>query len=591
MLTDQVSSGENRVVDLAFARLMARFAGGLQPEIIKLVADLSHSLSQQHSCLVLKTDQSHLIEQLKELSIVGTGATPTPLVLQENRLYLHRYFQCEQRIARSLIQRNRKLEQAADWSDRLVKAFNNHGGTVDWQQMAALQALSRQLTIITGGPGTGKTSTVVKILTILMHEQPKANFTIKMAAPTGKAAARLSESIQSSLAGVPNPARETIPTKVQTIHRLLGVKHNGRGFRHNQTRPVVADLLIVDEVSMVDLTLMDRLLNALSPDTRLILLGDPEQLPSVDTGNVLADICRDKPGYSAGFAIHVKEILDVDIPVRQKPHHLVDAICHLEKNYRFSRHQGIGQLANAIRSGDPRLNSSADDDVQVFGLESLSPDKLRKEISSYYFEYEMLLGDSQTDALTLIESFDQTRILCPMREGTLGLVSLNREMEAHLESRGLKKAGQQFYHGRPILITRNDYQLGLFNGDVGICIRDGEKDQFLCVFLNSAGDLTSYHASSLPPHETCFAMTVHKSQGSEFNHVTLIVPSPGSTTVEQLLTRELVYTAVTRAKDSIAVYADNETWTMALGQSIQRMSGLSCLFEEAQPNEEQMKLF
>ncbi len=342
---------------------------------------------------------------------------------------------------------------------------------------------------------------------------------------------------------------------------------------------------------MIDLTLMDRLLTALAPETRLILLGDPEQLPSVETGNVLADICREKPGYSAEFAIAAKKTLNVDVQVRNKPHHLVDAICHLEKNYRFSQQQGIGLLANAIRSGDKDLNSSIDDEVQVFGLASLKTDRLRKEISSYFFEYEMLLADPQADVLTLIQCFDQTRILCPTREGTLGLLSLNIEIESHLESRGLKRAGQSFYHGRPILITRNDYQLGLFNGDVGICIRDETSDQYQSVFLNSAGEPTYYHVSSLPPHETCFAMTVHKSQGSEFNHVTLIVPNPGSASVEQLITRELIYTAVTRARDSIAIYSDNETWAMALAQSIQRMSGLSSLLEVTPSDDEQLKLF
>lgn len=595
--------GDIRPVDSDFCELMRKYSPEMSSEVSNLIADLSYALSQQHSCIDLKKGDSSLIDELRTLAIVGDGETPTPLVMRGHKLYLHRYYQYEKLIAHSLRSRNKiiarnnivsannTLDINPELTTQLIEYFGEPGRTVDWQQIAALQALTRQLTIITGGPGTGKTSTVVKILAILLGQENSDGFIIKLAAPTGKAAMRLAESIHQFLPQLPEEIRSKIPSEVLTIHRLLGMRGNGRSFRHNRDNPIVADLLIVDEISMVDLTLMYRLLDALPPQTRLLLLGDPEQLPSVEAGNVLADLCHGEPGYSAEFAIRVKEHLGVDIPVRSQPHPLVDAMCHFEKSYRFSHDRGIGQLANKIRSGETHLTSSEDDEVRTFDLDSLAGTHRRREITSYYFEYEMLIQDPEIDPLALLTSFEQTRILCPVRDGDLGIESLNGEIECYLEEKGLKSVGQQFYHGRPIIITRNDYNLGLFNGDIGICIFDASNDQIKTAFLDSTGGVKLYLASRLPPHETCFAMTVHKSQGSEFDHVTLILPRPVSDATEQLLTRELVYTAITRARHSIAIYADEETWSAALTRRVQRMSGISSFLEFVESNDEQLDLF
>ncbi len=589
--------GDIRPVDAGFRELMRKYSPGMSNDAGNLISDLSHALSQQHSCLDLAHVNPSLIDELKKLSIVGDGRVPTPLVMSGNRLYMHRYYQYEKMIALSLMSRNKN--SAADeiqnsnrkLSQQIRRYFGQPGGTVDWQQVAALQALTRQLTIITGGPGTGKTSTVVKILAILREQERNKDFTIKLAAPTGKAAMRLSESIQQFLPQLPEEIRANIPTAVLTIHRLLGARGNARSFRHNRDNPIVADLLIVDEVSMVDLTLMYRLMDALPSRTRLILLGDPEQLPSVEAGNVLADLCRNDAGYSAEFAIRVKELMEMDIPVRRQPHPLVDAMCHFDRSYRFSQDRGIGQLANKIRTGETQLASSEDDEVRVFNLDALGGNKFRFEITSYYFEYERLLQNPEIDSLTLLTNFEQSRILCPAREGELGIESLNTEIERYFEAKNLKQVDQPFYHGRPIIITRNDYNLGLFNGDIGICILDRDDNQIKTAFLDSAGELKLYLASRLPPHETCFAMTVHKSQGSEFDHVTLILPRPTSDVTEQLLTRELIYTAITRARHSIAIYTDQEVWAATVIRRVQRMSGISSFLESADMNDEQLDLF
>ena len=583
------NTGETRPIDAEFCELMRRYSPDMSIEIYNLIAELSHALSLQHSCLDLSGRNKSVTDELGNLVVVGDGQAPTPLVMRDNQLYLHRYYQYESSVARALTTRNNPLAWSDQIKDQLEKYFGQSGGTINWQQIAALQSLTQQLTIITGGPGTGKTSTVAKILSMLRENDKE--LVIKLAAPTGKAAMRLAESILQFLPELPEETRETIPTRVQTLHRLLGMRSHGRSFRYNNENPILADFLIVDEVSMVDLTMMHRLLDALPAHTRLLLIGDPDQLPSVEAGNVLADLCRRNPGFSTRFSALAKKLLAVDLPATKKQHGLTDAMCHFDTSYRFARDRGIGQLADKIQSGELQLASSDDDEVSVFNLEPLSTDKLRAEITSYYYEYEMLLQDSRSDASALLSNFELTRILCPVREGDLGVEGLNNEIEKHLEARGLKPVDQRFYHGRPVIINRNDYNLGLFNGDVGICIDDPEDNQIKTAFIDATGDVKLYLASRLPPHETCFAMTVHKSQGSEFNHVTLILPDPTSASTEQLLTRELIYTAVTRARHSIAIYANEKTWSEALERSAKRMSGLSSMLEDSEPTDKQLDLF
>jgi exodeoxyribonuclease V alpha subunit len=580
---------ETRPIDAAFSELMRSYSPNMSATVQNIVTELSQALSQQQSCLDLSGRGKALIKELGSLSIIGDGKVPTPLVLRGNQLYLHRYYQYESSVAQALIACNRTLPLHDHLEDQLQKYFGQASGTVNWQQIAALQSQAQQLTIITGGPGTGKTSTVAKIISMLREND--AEMVIKLAAPTGKAARRLAESILQFLPQLPERTRDTIPTRVQTLHRLLGMRSDGRSFRYNRDNLITADVIVIDEVSMIDLTMMHRLLDALPADTRLLLLGDPDQLPSIEAGNVLADLCRDRPGFSQEFADLTNKMLAVDLPVTKNQHGLTNAICHFETNYRFSMDQGIGQLANNIQSGEPHLQSSGDDEVSVYNLESLAADRLRPEIASYYFEYEMLLQDPESDAASLLSNFESTRILCPVRDGDLGVETLNSEMESYLEEKGLKASDQSFYHGRPLIIMQNDYNLGLFNGDIGICVNDPLDNQIKTAFMDPQGEIRLYLASRLPPHESCFAMTVHKSQGSEFNHVTLIMPRPTSAPSEQLLTRELIYTAVTRARHSMAIYADDITWSEALQRSVRRMSGLSSMLEFGEATDTQTDLF
>lgn len=573
-LDHRLESGEINFIDYYFCRFISELEDNrLNDNLQHLVADLSHALTEQHSCLDLsqKSNAATLISSLENMSSVGDGTRPTPLVLEGSKLYLHRYFSYEQRIATDLARRNRSLGvEAGEFGKAIESAFPNDNQEFNWQRLAALQALTRQLTVITGGPGTGKTSTVVKILALLLEGQ---ELNVKLAAPTGKAAMRLNETVNATLPYLSESVRSRMPDQVQTIHRLLGMRPDGRSARYNEKHLLPVDFLVLDEVSMIDLALMDRLLRATPDHTRLLLLGDPDQLPSVDVGNILADISRYPAGFSASVRQLAHETLGVDLPDESSTHLLTDAVCRLQRSYRFSSSKGIGQLAASIREGSVDL-PKGDDEVSILDVADLSV-RAGQTLANTYTAYLEHLKQKDVTANLLIDAFDRTRILSPVREGELGVEQINEKIEAHLRSTGWTREAHRFYHGRPVIIMRNDYTLGLFNGDTGITLFDPEDNQFKVAFKGIDGEIKWYLASRLPPHETCFAMTVHKSQGSEFEHVTLILPDDLRETGERILTRELLYTAVTRTRRDISIYLNRSTYERCIARGITRHSGLN----------------
>ena len=529
--------------------------------IQSIVQQLIRNTVNQHSCLQIMDPQVRT--QLIAHEIVGEPGEATPLILDHDHLYLARFYKFEHEVARLITNRNRAIE---DVDKKLLRSgLEQEFGAVehDRQKLAAVLALTRQLCIITGGPGTGKTSTVVKILRLMLAIQPRLNF--QLAAPTGKAAMRLSQSIAM--------LSPDIDSKVHTIHRLLGMRQDGRSFKHGPDMPVPTDLLVVDEASMIDLPMMHRLLLALPNTTRLILLGDPNQLPSVDTGNVLADLCFGDSGFSRDFARQAENLVD-EVPISAEPSKLTDAVCELNKSYRFTDSSSIGVLAKAIEKGETNLAASDDGTVTVSN--SYDPGRLLE----YWQDYLALLQSGAAEASQLLQMFERTRILCSRRGGTPGVKTINSAIESALEDMNLKAPDQDFYPGRPILITRNDYNLGLFNGDVGICIFTQAEGQYLAHFP----DGRKFLASRLPAHETCFAMTVHKSQGSEFEDVVLILTEEVGEATDQLLNRELLYTAVTRAKSSIIIVGDATSWQRAMGRSANRKSGMTRFLQLMAPD-------
>lgn len=488
---------------------------------------------------------------------------PRPLVLDSGwRLYLHRYWQYEQRLAAALHARAHDIAtDAAAIREQLDRVFDPPGAEIDWQRVAAALALRRRLSIITGGAGTGKTTTVVKIL-IALRQLEGVHTRIALAAPTGKAAARLIESVRQAKARLPLSADELagIPEEASTIHRLLGVRRYSPEFRHNADNPLPLDCLVLDEASMVDLALMCKLVEALPPDARLIMLGDPYQLAAVEAGAVLGDLARQSANSfsadcrqwlaKASGAVLAKGAEDTEAA-------LADTVVELQVTHRFAGH--IGVFAEAVKQGDcdQALRILADPEVADVRWHADSDGQwmdatLQQDIETWFESCR------HAEPRQALEQFDTFRILCAHREGWTGVLSANDSIEQRLRRIGLIRGGI-WYPGRPIMITRNDHALKLYNGDVGLCLPDA--DGALRVWFPDIDQPRAFAPGRLPEHETVFAMTVHKTQGSEFGKVLLLLPDRPSPIVD----RALIYTAVTRAKSEVLIYGNSALLRMACG--------------------------
>jgi len=499
------------------------------------------------------------------------------------RLYLYRYWKYEAGLAAALraMADDRPQLDIAILKSGLERLFDREeGGGIDWQRVAAAAALAGRFCVISGGPGTGKTSTVVKIIALLLEQPGGEGVRIALAAPTGKAAARLKDSILSARErlGERTGVAGSLPGEVTTIHRLLGVIPGSGRFRHDKDNRLPCDVVIIDEASMVPLPLMARVVEALPSHGRLILLGDRDQLSSVEAGAVLGDICDSEmlPVFSEPFARFVSDVAGQPISgVRDSPPAplLADSVVVLQRSYRFGADSGIAAVSGAINSGGgndalERLKSGRYGDVSLtsvpdrHGLE----DRLRGIVLEGYRDY--LLSEDPAEALRL---FDRFRVLCAMRQGVFGVDGINRVVERCLALEGLIAPRRKWYRGRPVMVTSNDYGLKLFNGDVGIALPDPENREQLAVFFPAAdGGVRRVSPLRLPEHETVFAMTIHKSQGSEFDRLLMVMPPFDS----QLLTREIFYTGLTRARSSAELWCADELVIAMAGRRIARRSGL-----------------
>ena len=592
LIRTRVEAGELRPLDYQFGRFIAQQGGSEQAVLIATL--VSAELAQGHVCVQLdnlplcspvlqqcirELDLRHL---KTEAELIGDGSTLTPLVLQQNRVYLHRYWASEAMIAEDLIQRSAASD--VDWNTLkagLDKLFGRGQQEPDWQKVAAAIAAQRRFAVISGGPGTGKTTTVTKLLA-LIGEQSIAQgqeLVIKLAAPTGKAAARLSESIAGAVSQLPlSPAqRALIPAEASTLHRLLGVISNSHQFRHNRDNPLHLDLLVVDEASMIDLPMMARLLEALPSAARLILIGDRDQLASVEAGSVLGDICRwpGEVGYSADQSQALARLCDIPPSELEKgyPSALADSVALLRKSYRFHDQSGIGHLARAVNQGDAQRfqTVATSGQYQDIELNMLSQESYRGLIQRTVEGYSRYLKAVEERAAPefLLKQFGRLQLLCALREGPYGVTGLNDAIRDALSRRGLVRGDGLWYSGRPVIITRNDSVMELYNGDIGIALPDEEGT--LRVWFEQSGQVRSVLPSRLPEHETVFAMTVHKSQGSEFEEVLLLLPPDDN----PVLTRELLYTGITRAKERLALWGTERVFRQATQRQTFRNGGLA----------------
>lgn len=560
------------------------------------------------------------VQALAQSPLVASahGESDRPLVLHAERLYLRRYWNYEQSVARALAVRIRDDRPVPDslpeWLNRLFPEPLVLDGErqTDWQKLACALAASSGFTLITGGPGTGKTTTVVRLLALLQGTADKP-LRIRLAAPTGKAAARLTESIGAQVASLPvdKAVRERIPTEVSTLHRLLGSLPNSRHFRHHAGNPLALDVLVVDEASMIDLEMMACLLSALPPHARLLLLGDKDQLASVEAGALLGDLCRDadQGHYQPERVAWLEQVSGerLEHPALQAGmpggYPLAQRILMLRYSRRFAGGSGIGRLAGAVNQQLASLarQQFGRDDVATVSLKGEQDAALNRLLHGgrgqavgygHYLE-RLNTGRPAVDtahddpawtnwAGRVLAAFDEFRLLCTVRKGPWGVEGLNQRIAGLLHRRGLLEAEEGWYEGRPVLVTRNDYGLGLMNGDIGIALRLPEEDGrrvLRVVFARNdgGGGLRFVLPSRLSEVETVFAMTVHKSQGSEFAHTALILPDA----LNPVLTKELLYTAITRARHWFTLLEPRAgVFEQAIGRRVERRSGLLAGLQE-----------
>ena len=503
-----------------------------------------------------------------------------PLRLAGGLLYLERYWQQEE-LVRAQLQR-RFAAPAPDIDQSRLSAafprlFDHEGlapGEADRQQLAAAVSALSRVSVLAGGPGTGKTTTVARLLALL-RDQPGPALRIALAAPTGKAAARLEEAVRAATAQLePDDQHRLGDLTASTLHRLLGwLPSNRSRFRHDATNQLPHDVVIVDEMSMVSLTLMARLLEAVRPSARLVLVGDPDQLSSVEAGAVLADIARAPGTPDANLGRRLVE-LDLISDQETAPVHGVVQLTH---TWRFGG--AINALARAVRGADADavvvvLRSGASDvQFSEVDLEAAPTEASARALVGVTAQVRaagvaMLEAARSGDIAAALAALDRHRLLCAHRRGPYGVLRWGLEVERWLAEAvpGYGEDGE-WYVGRPLLITANDYEMSLYNGDTGVIVQTpaGVRAAFA---RGAAAKL--YPPVRLDAIQTVHAMTVHRAQGSQFDTVSFVVPPPDS----PLLTRELLYTAVTRAQRQVHIIGSEEAIRRAVLRPANRASGL-----------------
>ncbi|NMY42760.1 exodeoxyribonuclease V subunit alpha [Pseudomonas sp. WS 5013] len=573
-------------LERALLASLQRLQPQAEPAVLACAALCSEALAAGDVCLPLARvagrrpwpEHDFALPPLAELRALLSGSALVvapgrfaPLILDGERLYLARYQVYEQRLAERLLalSAERPAVDEALLSESLARLFAFNQQQPDWQRLAAAQAVRRRLAVISGGPGTGKTTTVVRLLAALLEQPGGERLAIGLAAPTGKAAARMAEAIRNAKAELPlaDHLKALLPEEARTLHRLLGSRGDSPAVRHDAARPLALDVLVVDEASMVDLALMAKLVDALPPQARLILLGDKDQLAAVEAGAVFAELCEGR-GFDAEAAAELQRITGQTVPVEVPRSALGDAVVLLSHSHRFAGDSGIGELARRINGGDAAgtLNLLREGRADLAWQAEPSQAALLERLEQGYAPY--LKAARRGDPVAAFAAFNAFRALTAQREGPWGVGGLNEALEARIKRRYSLAERERWYPGRAVMVRQNDYALGLFNGDIGLCLA-GEHG--LRVYFEGDDGFRAFAPARLPSHDSAFAMTVHKSQGSEFSEVLLALPESPS----PLLTRALFYTGITRAKHKVEIWGLPARLAEAVNTKAERAAGLA----------------
>lgn len=546
-----MTDSERHTLRRELSGLIRRIAPDDHQSIDPLIGPLLDAIDAQHTHILLGDVTLDALTKHPTGNIVGQPDSNSPMVLWENRLYFRRYYNLEKRIANQLTVRNRGLHRShsVELSQHLRQTFP----VLTAQQINAIEiAQDRGLSIITGGPGTGKTTIIKALLTSALALN--ANLRAALAAPTGKAVARLEHTLEGL-------SIQQDRIEVKTLHRLLGYGLAG-STRYHRNRRLALDLVIIDEASMIDLNLADALLHALPDTAQLILIGDPNQLPSVNLGRLLSDLAQ--PLQSGGLLLE-------------------PAQSQLTENFRFKAQSGIDRLAQAIID-QRHIGLETDTTVQW-----LAPEKLDDSVLTQAFSAWIDCLRKPSAPSEFFAALDVCRILAPQHAGPRGVIAMNEKVVSILARlRLINLENPDYFHGQPLLILKNDYALNLFNGDVGFCIDPKKWPAMALDFPSSTGPIACFkhhredglrylQIDALPEHETCFAMTVHKAQGSEFDEVLLVLDESNPESDHHLLTQELLYTGVTRAKARLKLVTTEQTWLRATQHRFERRSGLKAM--------------
>ena len=563
---------------------------------------LSKRFSEGHICLDLEDLDSEELreggfknvnaEGLSEEELVGSHDEYQPFILWKNKLYMQRYFHYETVVIKKINELIRAEKEKSEYLENQLASLKENIavlfppdtlGKPDWQMVAAISAVFNQFNIITGGPGTGKTTTVAKILALLLGLNP--DLKVALAAPTGKAAARMAESLketaQKSAMNFDESTKEVFKKlEPSTLHRLLGAKPNHIYFKHNAENPLSHDLIILDESSMIDVALFAKLLDAIRPTTKVIFLGDKDQLASVEAGSLFGDLCTAQ-GTLNFFSPKRATLINSLMPsgktslsqdnIKESNHALFEHIIELQHSYRFAAGGNIGVFSRAIiENNGPVIESFFDNHASDIALDFDYDEKKLTAFVNGYRDYIL-----EPDIKKALHKLNNLRVLCAVREGAQGVYQTNQKIERYLQENGLIGITGTFYEHRPVIVTGNNYELGLFNGDIGI-VRKDETEKLRVYFEDADGNLKGIQPAFVTASETVFAMTIHKSQGSEFDQVLVQLPTYSDNAI---LTRELLYTAVTRAKKEVVIQASQEVILETCARRVKRGSGIADRFE------------